>query len=351
MLKTTRFLVVLVCGIAVLLLGCQQKKTDSDVIVVTDCSGAQVSLSKNISNVICIDQSFCAFMTGMGLSDKLVGVHGSVIYHAWSPEFNSIYSKMKKYGYRPSSEAIYEANADLVVLNDAKYAEELRALGIPAIYFGYTNYEELCSAVDLIGEIFGESAAEYIDNWKNELFSTIESVTKAVKNIPENEKANVYYINGSTDGGLYNTFGKDSFVEFWLETIGARLITSNYSNVADFNAEELLLLNPDTIIISGYIEHTYKDQILQDPLWSNIAAVNNNRIFTMPTSFTSYERFAVELPLMIGYSANKLYPNLYTFGGIAKVRSFYQEFYGKDFSDVQYEYMLQGLGPNGERMD
>lgn len=103
MLKIARFLVVLVCGIVVLvcgivvlLLGCQQKKTDRDVIVVTDCSGAQVSLSKNISNVICIDQAFCAFMTGMGLSDKLVGVHGSVIYHAWSPEFNSIYSKMKK---------------------------------------------------------------------------------------------------------------------------------------------------------------------------------------------------------------------------------------------------------------
>ena len=65
----------------------------------------------------------------------------------------------------------------------------------------------------------------------------------------------------------------------------------------------------------------------------------------MPTSFASYERFALELPLLIGYSANRLYPDLYTFGGIEKLRSFYQEFYGKDFSDVQYGISL-GLSKN-----
>lgn len=345
------FLGLLMFGTIILFLGCQKQEQDSDVNIVTDSSGAEVTLSKDISRVICINQSFCGFMTGMGLSDKIVGVHGSVIYHAWSPAFDSVYSNVKKYGYHPSAEAIYEANADLVVLNDSKYAEELRDIGIPAIYFGYTNFEELCTAVDLIGEIFGEDAIEYVLRWKEELFSTIDDVEKSVANIPENEKARVYYINGSTDGGLYNTFGKDSFVEFWIETIGAQLVTSEYNNIADFSAEELLLLDPDTIIISGYIEHKYKEQILQDPLWENIAAVKNNRIFTMPTSFTSYERFAVELPLLISYSANKLYPDLHEFGGVDKLRSFYNEFYGKDFSDVQYEYMLQGLGPNGERMD
>ena len=336
----------------VLLSGCQKQQLESQTMhTVTDCSGAKVTLPKDISNVICIDQSFCAFMTGMGLSNKLIGVHGSVIYHVWAPYFDGVFSHMKKYGYHPNAEAVYEVNADLVVLNDAKYAEELRNVGIPAIYFGYTNLEELCFAVDLMGEIFGPVSIEYIDNWKNELFSTIDEVTKCVEDIPENERANVYYINGSTDGGLYNTFGKNSFVEFWIETIGGKLITSQYNKIADFNSEELLKLNPDTIVISGYLEHKYKELILQDVTWKNIAAVKDNRILTMPTSFTSYERFAVELPLLISYSASVLYPDLYIFGGIERVRSFYQKFYGQDFSDTQYEYMLQGLGPNGERMD
>ena len=61
---------------------------------------------------------------------------------------------------------------------------------------------------------------------------------------------------------------------------------------------------------------------MDDPLWQDIPAVKNDRVFLMPTSFVSYDRFSVELPLMLDYTANVMYPDEHTFGGIDELREF-----------------------------
>jgi iron complex transport system substrate-binding protein len=89
---------------------------------------------------------------------------------------------------------------------------------------------------------------------------------------------------------------------------------------------------------------------MNDPLWQDVPAVKNNRVFLMPTSFASYDRFSMEMPLMMSYTANQLYPDYHEFGGIDELREFYKEYYGRDFSDDQLENMLKGLNPDGSRM-
>lgn len=70
----------------------------------------------------------------------------------------------------------------------------------------------------------------------------------------------------------------------------------------------------------------------------------------MPTSFVSYDRFSVELPLMLDYTANAMYPDEHTLGGIDELREFYKEYYDQDLSDEDLEMMLKGLDPDGTRM-
>ena len=64
----------------------------------------------------------------------------------------------------------------------------------------------------------------------------------------------------------------------------------------------------------------------------------------------SYDRFSVELPLMLSYTANRMYPEYHEFDGINELREFNKEFYGREFSDEQLENMLKGLNPDGTRM-
>ena len=328
-----------------------KKESVSDSKIITDCSGAKVEISKNIKTVIAPNQPFCEFMIAMGEADKLIGSHGSVLGHSWAPIFYENITSLEMYGYKPEAETLLAAGADLVVVKNPAYAETLRKAGIPAIYFGYNNIDELYYAVDLMGEIFGDNAKNFANKWKNKLNGTIDSISKEVSSIDEADKKSVYFMNAAINPcSLYSTFGGDSFTNYWIDTIGGKLVTSEYENIEEIDQEVAISLNPEVIFISGYAEYTSYDELMGDKLWSDIDAVKNKEVYLMPTSLVSFDRFAVELPMLLEYSANLLYPELHKFNALDEMRSFYKEFYGKDFTDEQLNYMIKGLNPDGSRM-
>ena len=203
-----------------------------------------------------------------------------------------------------------------------------------------------------MGDIFGDNAKVYVTKWKNLMTETVNSITSDLSSLNDADKKNVYYINAAVNpGDLFTTFGGNSFVEYWMNTIGANLVTSSYKDITSLEAEVALSLKPDTIIISGYAEYTRKEELLESEVWSGIPAVKNESIYLMPTSFVSYERFAVELPMLLSYSANALYPSLHSFDGTSELKEFYKNYYGKTFTDEQLNNMLLGLNPDGTRMD
>ncbi len=261
---------------------------------------------------------------------------------------------MALYGKNPNPEELIVADVDLVILKDANYAEELRNSGINAVCFKYRNKDELYAAVDMLGEIFGDDAKAYAAKWEAKLDSTIDNIAADLASIPETEKKNVYYVDATgaeaTSESLYLTAGGGSFVEYWINSSGANLVTSPYEDIEQIDQETALSLNPDTIFICGWLEYTAKNVLMSDLLWQDVPAVKNDRVFLMPTSFVSYDRFAVELPLMLDYTANLLYPELHEFGGIDEMREFYQNYYGQSFSDDQLNNMLLGLNPDGTQM-
>lgn len=338
--------------------GCGSTATDSNTRVITDCSGTDVEIPQNVERIVCTSASAVPFLLGMGVEDKIIGAHGSTLGHSWAAVFYDGFKeeagKVTLFGKNPNAEELISAEADLVILKDAAYAEELRKAGIPAVCFKYTNKEELYAAVDMLGEIFGSDAKAYAVKWEEKLDSTIETISKDLAEIPETEKCNVYYVDATgaeaSNENLFLTAGGGSFVEYWINTSGGNLVTSPYKDIEQIDQEEGLSLNPDTIFICGWLEYTAKDIMMSDPLWQDVPAVKNDRVFLMPTSLASYDRFSVELPLMLDYTANKMYPDYHEFGGIDELREFYKDYYGREFSDEQLENMLEGLNPDGTRM-
>ena len=330
----------------------------SETREIIDCSGAEVDIPDKVERVVCTSASAVPFLLGMGVEDKIVGAHGSTLGHSWAQFFYDGFreeaGKVTLFGKNPNAEELISTDVDLVILKDASYAEELRKTGIPAVCFKYTNKEELYAAVDMLGEIFGEGAKEYAEKWEGKLDSTIETISDELKDLPEDQKCNVYYVDATgaeaSSENLFLTAGGDSFVEYWINTSGANLVTSPYKDIEQIDQEEGLSLNPDTIFICGWLEYEAKDIMINDPLWQDVPAVKNDRVFLMPTSFASYDRFSVEMPLMLSYTTAKLYPDYHKFGGIEELRDFYKDYYGREFSDEQLENMLNGLNPDGTRM-
>lgn len=338
--------------------GCKTEKQNNNTRIVKDCANVDVEIPININKVVCTSASAVPFLVGMKVEDKIVGAHGSTLGHSWASIFYDGFAeeagKVTLFGKNPNAEELIKSNVDLVILKDASYAEELRKSGIPAISFKYTNKDELYRAIDMLAEIFDDNAMSYVNKWKNKLDLTIDTIAKELENISENEKCNVYYVDATgeeaTNESLLLTAGGKSFVEYWINSSGGNLVTSKYDGIDKINQEEALLLNPDTVFICGWLEYKAKDVMKNDPLWQDVLAVKNDRIFLMPTSFASYDRFSVELPLMLSYTANLLYPNYHKFGGIDELREFYKEFYDKEFSNDLLNNMLLGLNPDGTYM-
>ena len=319
--------------------------------IITDCYGAQVEIPKEINKVVVTSPSAVAFMTAMGLDDKIVGTHGAVLNHFWIYEFSDQFEGMPMYGKKPNAEELLAADVDLVIIKDGAYAEELRNSGITAISFQYTDKEELFFAVDMLGEVFGDTAKTWAKKWEEKLDSTISSIESDLSGVSESDRSNIYYVDATgAEVNLYLTAGGHSFVEYWINASGGNLVTSQYEGLEQIDQETALTLNPDTIFICGWLEYPARDTLMNDPLWQEVPAVKNNRVYIMPTSIVSYDRFAVDLPLMFDYTANLLYPDLHSFEGTATLRDFYEQYYGRIFTDEQLENMLKGLNPDGTIM-
>lgn len=342
---------ILVAGI---LPGCSLNK-ESSKKTITDCSGAQVEIPNDPSRVVVTSPAAVSFMNAMGLDSKIIGTHGSILNQSWVYVFDDHFNDVALYGKNPNAEELIAAEADLVILKDAEYAEELRKTGICAVCFKYTNKDELYFAIDMLGEIFGDSAKAYGEKWKAKLESTITEIENDLADLPESDRCNVYYVDATgaeaTTETLYLTSGGGSFVEFWINSSGGNLVTSSFKDLEEIDQETALTLNPDTVFICGWLEYTARDVMMNDPLWQDVPAVSNNRIFLMPTSFVSYDRFAIELPLMLDYTAYLMYPEYHDFNGIEDLDAFYQEYYNQSLTDDQLENMLLGLNPDGTRME
>lgn len=337
---------------SVLLSSCGNQ-TDDGTVTFTDCSGVEITMKREVGKAIVTDQSCASFLTAMGCIDKVIGVHRSMLIDQWSPIFwGNETEHMSTYGYKPNAEAIYKAQADIVLLNDPSYAEELRKSGVNAVCFSYNNIDELYFAVDMLGNIFGEEAQKYAAKWKKYTQDTIAEVTDQLSNLDPSEKKNVYYINASNNpSDLYSTFGGESFVEYWINTIGCDLVTSEYINITSIESEAILAKNPETIFIGGYAEYSRRDELTSDPLWANVDAVKNNDIHLLPTSLASYEKFSVEFPMLLRYSAHELYPDLCGFDGIPTLKTFYRDHYHLELSDELLQNLLLGLYPDGTKED
>lgn len=108
-------------------------------------------------------------MNAMGLDNKIVGTHGSILNHSWVYVFDEGFKDVVLFGKNPNAEELISSDVDLAIIKDAEYAENLRKQGINAVCFKYKNKDELYSAVNMLGDIFGEDAQTYAAKWDNKL--------------------------------------------------------------------------------------------------------------------------------------------------------------------------------------
>lgn len=317
--------------------------------IITDSAGREVEIPSEITK-IAPSGPLAQIVLYTVSPDKLAGLAADFSDEAkqyidekyWGlPKFGQFYGKNASL----NMEALIAEAPDVIIdIGEAKKTvkEDMDALqeqlNIPVIFVEAT-LPTMADAYEMLGDITGEKeqAGKLADYCRAE-------IGKADRNaaaIADADRKSVYF--GLGDDGLH-TNAKGSIHADVIDRIGAvnaadvEAVSSGGGSEVSF--EQVLLWNPDLIIVDS--QKLY-DTLTADPMWQELNAVKNGKIFKIPTAPYSYMSSPPSVNRMIGieWLGSLVYPEIYTSDIREEVKNFYQLFYHIDVTDEKLEAILK----------
>jgi iron complex transport system substrate-binding protein len=161
-----------------------------------------------------------------------------------------------------------------------------------------------------------------------------------VAKIPADKRPKVYYAEG-LDG--LSTECDDSIHVQLLKLAGDvdvhRCHTSNHKGFEKMPMETVLAYNPDVIIVQ---EKMFFDKINTLPIWSNVNAIKNHRVYLIPKApFNWFDRPPSFMRIMgLKWLMSALYPKEYKIDIKKETKGFYHLFMNVDLTDKQLQEIL-----------
>lgn len=318
--------------------------------IITDSAGREVEIPSEITK-IAPSGPLAQIVLYTVSPDKLAGLAADFSNEAkqyidekyWGlPKFGQFYGKNASL----NMEALIAEAPDVIIdIGEAKKTvkEDMDALqeqlNIPVIFVEAT-LPTMADAYEMLGDITGEEeqAGKLADYCRAEIGKADQNAAA----IADADRKSVYF--GLGEDGLH-TNAKGSIHADVIDRIGAvnaadvEAVSSGGGSEVSF--EQVLLWNPDLIIVDS--QKLY-DTLTADPMWQELAAVKNGKIFKIPTAPYSFMSSPPSVNRMIGieWLGSLVYPEIYTSDIREEVKNFYQLFYHIDVTDEKLEVILKG---------
>lgn len=317
--------------------------------IITDSAGREVEIPSEITK-IAPSGPLAQIVLYTVSPDKLAGLAADFSNEAkqyidekyWGlPKFGQFYGKNASLNMEA---LIAEAPEVIIDIGEAKKTvkEDMDALqeqlNIPVIFVEAT-LPTMADAYEMLGDITGEKeqAGKLADYCRAEIGKADQNAAA----IADADRKSVYF--GLGEDGLH-TNAKGSIHADVIDRIGAvnaadvEAVSSGGGSEVSF--EQVLLWNPDLIIVDS--QKLY-DTLTADPMWQELDAVKNGKIFKIPTAPYSFMSSPPSVNRMIGieWLGSLVYPEIYMSDIREEVKSFYQLFYHIDVTDEKLEAILK----------
>jgi iron complex transport system substrate-binding protein len=223
--------------------------------------------------------------------------------------------------------------------------EPLEQLSLPVIYLDLETPEAFYLDLEVLGKVFDNPArAEELTNYYQ---SRVSKVEQLVSGVSEDQKPTVLVIKYSDSGGE-TAFSVPPIT--WLQT---RLveIAGGYPAWKELdggggwvvvNIEQIAAWDPDIVFLIEYSGNApeIKQNIINNPILSNLRAVKNDQLFAFAYDFYSWDQPDTRWILGLQWLATKIHPDLTRdIDILAEVNSFYKELYGMDQDTIDTEVL------------
>ncbi len=310
---------------------------------VTDMSGVEVEVPVNPT--LYAD----GWYAHNEITIMLTGAEGLVATHC-TPEGNpwmyyvcpNMSNAVSTFGSDFNYEELVALGPQVVFDSTDSMRDILDQLGIPLVNCSFSTYEEMQQSIALSAQVFGGDAVEIAERYNDELSQTVADVTAVTDEIAEEDRPTVLHGNSVYTCTLDGT---GTIIDTWINAAGGRNAVSDATSDAttQFSLEQIIEWNPD-VIITGQPDEV--EQILSDPDWASIAAVQNGQVYVNPKGVFGWDRYGVEELLQIQWAAALLHPDLFPDLDIEqKVKDFYSTYLNYELTDEEVKLIMGAQNP------
>ncbi|MCK5245296.1 ABC transporter substrate-binding protein, partial [Candidatus Bipolaricaulota bacterium] len=239
----------------------------------------------------------------------------------WEPRLSELLS----FG-DPNVEELVASGAQLILADGTQHmsvAEQLSSLGIPVVLYRAETAEALKEAVSLTGTILGPNAEAQADAFIADYDRIVDSIAADVADLNDADRVRVLFLGTSPTTAISG----DMYQSALIESAGGRSVTQQlFGAWNEINLEQILLWNPDVIIIPPYGPVLPVD-LLADPDWQALEAVQSGRVHRIPRLIAPMDTPVPESLLCIAWLAKTFYPDLVTVDLHAEIEDFYRAYY------------------------
>lgn len=216
-------------------------------------------------------------------------------------------------------------------------------VGIPVVNCLFATFDEMKKSIELSATVFGGNAPKSVNKYNKELTKTVDEVEKKTKDLSDSDRPKVMHGNS-----VYTLTidGTGTIIDDWIKVAGGQnaVTESTKGNAqAQFSMEQVLAWNPDVIITGKAGE---AEQILADPNWQSIKAVQDKKVYVNPKGVFGWDRYGVEELLQVQWAAATLHPELFKDLDIEKkVKDFYKTYLDYELTDDDVKLIMAAKQP------
>ena len=316
---------------------------------IIDTTGRRVLLKKKVKRIACLYAFSGHVVTMLGRGNDIVavvnGLKRDVMLTKICPSIGN--AAVPRRNGALNIEELLRVRPDVVFIQspmgrNSSLCATLEKFDIPCLIVSYRSIRGQQEAVRIIGKAIGEEkkTREFLSYYNGAL----RRATDIARKIPQKGRKRIFHsINEplKTDGpGMLSA------------ELAARAATINVSvnknlrlSGSDYFAgiEQVIKWNPDVILVN---EEGVEEYILNSPRWSDIRAVQERRVYKMPTGISRWGHpGSLESPLALLWILKTVYPGYSGSINMShETKYFYRSFFNLSLSEDEVKKVLGGRG-------
>jgi iron complex transport system substrate-binding protein len=317
---------------------------------ITDAAGRIVTIAATVNRVADPWPANNAMVLMLGGADKLVATTNQASNQPWLrrlyPRIEQVPAAFNAAG-ELNIETLVGVHPDVILMAYGgtlpHWMDAVESYDIPVVMLPNESLEGLKTTVRMTGTVLGEHETRVAEEYIRYFDDNIRKITQITGKLTQSERPKVLH---TATPGILTIDGRRSVIDDWINISGGVNAADVVGVGRPVTMEQVVVWNPDVIIVGTAPNQQNRQAILDDPRWREIKAVKDGKVFANPSGAYLWDRHSAEAALQVLWAAKLLHPARFADLDVnAETKRFYARFFHHVLTDAELTSIMNATAP------